>query len=38
MGDAEDEMVIEHHSLNGCNTELTSGDTGEQRRLACYIP
>ena len=28
MGDAEDDMVILHHSLNGCNFELTPGNTG----------
>ena len=28
----EDEMVREHHWLNGCEFEQTPGDSGGQRR------
>ena len=32
---AEDEMIRQHHCLNGCEFELTEGDSGRQRTLAC---
>ena len=35
---AEDEMVRQHHQLNGCEFEQTSGDSGGQRNLACCSP
>ena len=35
---AEDEMVREHHQLNGHEFEQTPGDSGGQRSLACYSP
>ena len=34
-GAAEDEMIKEHHQLNGHEIEQTLGDSGEQRSLAC---
>ena len=35
---AEDEMVREHHWLNGCEFEQTPGDSGGQRSLVCHSP
>ena len=35
---AEDEMVREHHQLNGHEIEQTPGDGEGQRRLACCSP
>ena len=35
---AEDEMVKEHHQLNGCEFEQTPGDSGGQRSLVCHSP
>ena len=37
-GTTEDEMVKWHHSINGHESELTLGDNGGQRNLACYSP
>ena len=37
-GTAEDEMVREHHRLNGQEFEQTTGDSGGQRSLASYSP
>ena len=34
----EDEMVRQHHPLNGHEFEQTPGDSGGHRRLACYSP
>ena len=34
----EDEMVRQHHPLNGHEFEQTPGDSGGQRRLACCSP
>ena len=34
----EDEMVRQHHQLNGREFEQTLGDSGGQRSLACYSP
>ena len=34
---AEDEMVREHHRLNGCDLEQTPGDRGGDRSLACPV-
>ena len=31
----EDEMVRQHHQLNGNASEQTLGDSGGQRSLAC---
>ena len=31
----EDEMVVWHHRLNGCEFEQTQGDSEEQRGLVC---
>ena len=36
-GVAEDEMVGEHHWLNGHEFEQTPGDSGGQRSLVCHI-
>ena len=36
-GAAEDEMVRQHHQLNGGEFEQTPGDSGGQRSLAGYI-
>jgi len=36
-GAAEDEMVREHHWLDGHEFEQTPGDSGRQRCLVCYI-
>ena len=33
-----DEMVKQHHRLNGQESEQTPGDSGEQRSLACCSP
>ena len=38
MEKAQDEVVREHHQLNGQEFEQTLGDSGGQRRLACYSP
>ena len=35
---AEDEMVREHHQLNGHELEQTPGDSGGQGSLMCYSP
>ena len=35
---AEDEMVRQHHCLNGCASEQTPGDSGGQRSLECCSP
>ena len=35
-GTAEDEMVRQHHWLNGHGSEQTLGDSGGQRSLTCY--
>ena len=32
----EDEMVRQHHQLDGYEFEQTLGDSGGQRSLACY--
>ena len=32
---AEDEIIGEHHGLNGHEFEQTIADSGEQRSLAC---
>ena len=37
-GVAEDEMVREHHRLDGHEFEQTLGDSGGQRSLACCSP
>ena len=37
-GAAEDEMVIQHHRLNGHESEQTLGDSEGQGRLVCYSP
>ena len=37
-GAAEDEMIREHHRLNGHQTEETPGDSGGQKRLVCCSP
>ena len=34
----EDEMVRQHHQLNGHEFEKTLGDSGGQRSLVCCIP
>ena len=34
----KDEMVQCHHGLSGHEFELTPGDSGRQRSLACYSP
>ena len=34
----EDEMVRQHHQLNGYEFEKTLGDGEGQRSLACYTP
>ena len=33
-----DEMVSQHHPLNGHDFEQTMGDSGRQRRLLCFSP
>ena len=33
-----DEMVRQHHPLNGRDFEQTLGDSGRQRRLVCFSP
>ena len=35
-GVVEDEMVRQHHQLNGHEFEQTLGDSEGQRRLMCY--
>ena len=35
---AEDEMVRQHHPLNGHESEQTLGESGGQRKLECYSP
>ena len=35
---AEDEMVKEHHQLNGCEFEQTPGNSEGQRSLVCCSP
>ena len=35
---AEDEVVRQHHRLNGHEFEQTLGDSGRQRSLACCSP
>ena len=35
---AEDEMVRQHHQLNGYDLEQTPGDSGEQESLVCWSP
>ena len=35
---AEDEMVKQHHKLNGCEFEKTPGDSEGQGNLVCYSP
>ena len=37
-GTIEDEMVRQHHPLNGHKFEQTPGDSGGHRSLACYSP
>ena len=37
-GMTEDETVEWHHQLNGQNFEQIPGDSGGQKRLACYDP
>ena len=37
-GMTEDEMVRQHHPLNGHEFEQTPGDSGGHRSLACYSP
>ena len=37
-GAAEDEMVREHHWLNGCESEQTPGDSEGLGKLACCSP
>ena len=37
-GVAENEVVREHHQLNGHESEQTLGDNGAQRSLACCSP
>ena len=37
-GAAEDEMVRQHHQLNGQESEQTLGDSGGQRRLPGCSP
>ena len=37
-GVAENEMVRQHHRLNGCESEQTPGDSEEQRSLPGYSP
>ena len=37
-GAAEDEIVREHHQLNGREFEQTLGDRGGQRSLVCCSP
>ena len=37
-GVAEDEMVRQHHQLNGYELEQTSGDSEGQGSLACCSP
>ena len=37
-GEAEDEMIRQHHRLNGHEFEQTPGDSGRQRSLGCYSP
>ena len=34
--EAEDEMVRQHHRLNGHKSEQTPGDSGRQRSQACH--
>ena len=36
--DTEDEMVGEHHRLDGHEFDQTPGDSGGQRSLACCSP
>ena len=38
MGMTEDEMVGEHHQLNGHEFEQTPGDSEGQGSLACCSP
>ena len=35
---AEDEMIRQHHQLNGHEFEQTWADSEGQRSLACYSP
>ena len=35
---AEDEIVGQHHQLNGHEFEQTLGDSGGQMSLACFSP
>ena len=35
MGEADNEMAIKHHQLNGYEFEQTRGDSGGQGSLAC---
>ena len=35
---AGDEMVREHHQLNGHDPEQTPGDSGRQRGVGCCSP
>ena len=37
-GVAEDEMVKQHHRLDGHEFEQTPGDSGGQRSLVCCSP
>ena len=38
MGATENEMVGQHHQLNGDELEQTPGDSEGQGKLACYSP
>ena len=35
---AEDEIVRQHHQLNGHEFDQSPGDSGGQKSLACYGP
>ena len=37
-GETEDEIVIQHHQLNGHEFEPTLGDSKGQGSLECYSP
>ena len=37
-GEAQDEMVRQHHWLNGCESEQIPGSSNGQRSLACCSP
>ena len=37
-GATDNEMIRQHHQLNGHESEQTPGNSGGHRNLACYNP